>query len=87
MANPFAYEEYRKDKIRQEIEESRTQRVQVKVRGSPTHMLLLTFCLTHFDNQKQMIANIRWTFVDASKTVSCFTNEADWIKSAPYCMD
>lgn len=32
MANPFAYEEYRKDKIRQKIEESRTQRVQVKVR-------------------------------------------------------
>lgn len=31
MANPFAYEEYRKDKIRQKIEESRTQRVQVKV--------------------------------------------------------
>uniref|UniRef100_A0A8C6V0P4 Nucleolar protein 10 n=1 Tax=Neogobius melanostomus TaxID=47308 RepID=A0A8C6V0P4_9GOBI len=27
MANPFAYEEYRKDKIRQKIEESRTQRV------------------------------------------------------------
>ncbi|KAM9354074.1 nucleolar protein 10 [Pholidichthys leucotaenia] len=30
MANPFAYEEYRKDKIRQKIEESRTQRVQLK---------------------------------------------------------
>nr|XP_015824640.2 nucleolar protein 10 isoform X1 [Nothobranchius furzeri] len=30
MANPFAYEEYRKEKIRQKIEESRTQRVQVK---------------------------------------------------------
>ncbi|XP_040055471.1 nucleolar protein 10 [Gasterosteus aculeatus] len=30
MANPFAYEEYRKDKIRQKIEESRTQRVPVK---------------------------------------------------------
>ncbi|XP_042357229.1 nucleolar protein 10 [Plectropomus leopardus] len=30
MANPFAYEEYRKDKIRQKIEESRIQRVQVK---------------------------------------------------------
>lgn len=29
MANPFAYEEYRKDKIRQKIEESRTQRVQI----------------------------------------------------------
>ena len=33
MANPFAYEEYRKDKIRQKIEETRTQRVQVKVRS------------------------------------------------------
>ncbi|TKS86176.1 Nucleolar protein 10 [Collichthys lucidus] len=30
LTNPFAYEEYRKDKIRQKIEESRTQRVQVK---------------------------------------------------------
>lgn len=33
MVNPFAYEEYRKDKIRQKIEEARTQRVPVKVRG------------------------------------------------------
>lgn len=33
MANPFAYDEYRKDKIRQKIEESRTQRVQIKVRS------------------------------------------------------
>ncbi|XP_069742395.1 nucleolar protein 10 [Narcine bancroftii] len=30
MTNPFAYEEYRKDKIRQKIEESRAQRVQVQ---------------------------------------------------------
>ncbi|KAF7657557.1 hypothetical protein LDENG_00025380 [Lucifuga dentata] len=30
MANPFAYDEYRKDKIRQKIEESRTQRVQLR---------------------------------------------------------
>ncbi|KAM9842055.1 nucleolar protein 10 [Aulostomus maculatus] len=30
LANPFAYEEYRKEKIRQKIEESRTQRVQAK---------------------------------------------------------
>uniref|UniRef100_A0A8B9JP59 Nucleolar protein 10 n=1 Tax=Astyanax mexicanus TaxID=7994 RepID=A0A8B9JP59_ASTMX len=30
MSNPFAYEEYRKDKIRQKIEESRVQRVQLK---------------------------------------------------------
>lgn len=31
MVNPFAYEEYRKDKIRQKIEETRAQRVQLKV--------------------------------------------------------
>ncbi|KAM6979798.1 nucleolar protein 10 [Aplochiton taeniatus] len=30
LTNPFAYEEYRKDKIRQKIEESREQRVHVK---------------------------------------------------------
>ena len=31
MVNPFAFEEYRKDKIRQKIEETRAQRVQLKV--------------------------------------------------------
>ncbi|MGH0166503.1 UNVERIFIED_CONTAM: hypothetical protein FKN15_000333 [Acipenser sinensis] len=31
MANPFAYDEYRKDKIRQKIEETRAQRVQIKI--------------------------------------------------------
>lgn len=31
MVNPFAYEEYRKDRIRQKIEETRAQRVQLKV--------------------------------------------------------
>ncbi|XP_025952985.1 nucleolar protein 10 isoform X2 [Dromaius novaehollandiae] len=30
MANPFAYEEYRREKIRQKIEETRAQRVQLK---------------------------------------------------------
>ncbi|XP_051780880.1 nucleolar protein 10 [Erpetoichthys calabaricus] len=30
LVNPFAYEEYRKDKIRQKIEETRAQRVQIK---------------------------------------------------------
>ncbi|XP_028633583.1 nucleolar protein 10 [Grammomys surdaster] len=30
MVNPFAYEEYRKDRIRQKIEETRAQRVQLK---------------------------------------------------------
>ena len=31
MVNPFAYEEYRREKIRQKIEETRAQRVQLKV--------------------------------------------------------
>ncbi|XP_034015515.1 nucleolar protein 10 isoform X1 [Thalassophryne amazonica] len=35
MANPFAYEEYRKDKIRQKIEETRTQRVQIERQKLP----------------------------------------------------
>lgn len=39
MVNPFAYEEYRKDKIRQKIEESRTQRVQLKV-GDPLKIVI-----------------------------------------------
>ncbi|XP_072266189.1 nucleolar protein 10 [Pyxicephalus adspersus] len=30
MVNPFAYEEYRREKIRQKIEETRAQRVQIK---------------------------------------------------------
>lgn len=30
MVNPFAYEDYRRDKIRQKIEETRAQRVQIK---------------------------------------------------------
>ncbi|EDO27242.1 predicted protein, partial [Nematostella vectensis] len=30
MVNPFAYEEYKKEKIRQKIEEARAQRVQIK---------------------------------------------------------
>ncbi len=42
MANPFAYEEYRKEKIRQKIEESRTQRVQVKVRDPDSMTRLST---------------------------------------------
>lgn len=32
MVNPFAYEEYRREKIRQKIEETRAQRVQLKVK-------------------------------------------------------
>lgn len=31
MANPFAYEEYRKGKIRQKIDQSRIQRVNIQV--------------------------------------------------------
>lgn len=34
MVNPFAYEEYRKEKIRQKIEETRAQRVQLKVNNT-----------------------------------------------------
>lgn len=40
MANPFAYEEYRKEKIRQKIDESRTQRVNIQVRDSEEKCLL-----------------------------------------------
>lgn len=39
MVNPFAYEEYRKDKIRQKIEETRAQRVQLKVKCSSLEAL------------------------------------------------
>lgn len=42
MVNPFAYEEYRKDKIRQKIEEARTQRVQIKVRDRDRDHLHVT---------------------------------------------
>lgn len=40
MANPFAYEEYRKEKIRQKIDESRTQRVNIQVQDSEEKCLL-----------------------------------------------
>lgn len=46
MVNPFAYEEYRKDKIRQKIEETRAQRVQLKV------IIVLT---TEFTREKYRI--------------------------------
>ncbi len=45
MANPFAYEEYRKDKIRQKIEESRTQRVQLKVMPVDTFTVCVRVCV------------------------------------------
>lgn len=43
MANPFAYEEYRKDKIRQKIEESRVERVQLKVTSLSVYPTLVFF--------------------------------------------
>ncbi len=45
MANPFAYEEYRKDKIRQKIEESRAQRVQLKVMLVDTFTVCVCVCV------------------------------------------
>ena len=36
IADPFAYEEYRRNKIKEKLEEARKSRVQVKVRGSET---------------------------------------------------
>lgn len=36
IAQPFAYEEYRKNKIREKIEEERQNRVQKKVRNTIT---------------------------------------------------
>lgn len=46
MANPFAYEEYRKDKIRQKIEASRVQRVQLKVTSLSLFLYLCLFLTT-----------------------------------------
>lgn len=47
MANPFAYEEYRKEKIRQKIDESRTQRVNVQVGDFFGGLVSLLSTLTH----------------------------------------
>ena len=41
MANPFAYEEYRREKIRQKIEETRAQRVQLKVNAVKNEYVIL----------------------------------------------
>lgn len=41
VAQPFAYEEYRRKKIRDKIESERTNRVQVRVRKQLYHMLTL----------------------------------------------
>jgi len=67
MANPFAYEEYRKDKIRQKIEESRTQRVQVKVRKDVSSSLKWSQlkCLDHDFPSKANFISFQLSF--------CFT--------------
>uniref|UniRef100_A0A672R7Z4 Nucleolar protein 10-like n=1 Tax=Sinocyclocheilus grahami TaxID=75366 RepID=A0A672R7Z4_SINGR len=55
MANPFAYEEYRKDRIRQKIEESRAQRVQLKVMLVDTYTLCV--CLS------QLCVNLAYIYI------------------------
>ncbi|KAG2467858.1 NOL10 protein, partial [Polypterus senegalus] len=53
LVNPFAYEEYRKDKIRQKIEETRAQRVQIK--KLPKVNKELAMKLIDDDEDQQMI--------------------------------
>ncbi|XP_067099074.1 nucleolar protein 10 [Osmerus mordax] len=55
MTNPFAYEEYRKDKIRQKIEESRVQRVQVKTLPKVNKDLALKL-MEEGDNEAELAA-------------------------------
>lgn len=52
MANPFAYEEYRKEKIRQKIDESRTRRVNIQVGdlGGNVSLLSTLACSGTFQN-------------------------------------
>lgn len=45
MANPFAYEEYRREKIRQKIEETRAQRVQLKVNEYASENIFIEWCI------------------------------------------
>ncbi|XP_036119100.1 nucleolar protein 10 isoform X2 [Molossus molossus] len=52
MVNPFAYEEYRKDKIRQKIEETRAQRVQLKKLPKVNKELALKLIEEEEDRQK-----------------------------------
>ncbi|XP_078256230.1 nucleolar protein 10 isoform X1 [Rhinoraja longicauda] len=53
MTNPFAYEEYRKDKIRQKIEETRAQRVQVQKLPRVNKELALKFIEEEKEDQEQ----------------------------------
>uniref|UniRef100_A0A4W5PUG7 Nucleolar protein 10 n=1 Tax=Hucho hucho TaxID=62062 RepID=A0A4W5PUG7_9TELE len=55
MANPFAYDEYRKDKIRQKIEESRAQRVQIKKLPKVNKELALKL-MEEGDNEEELSA-------------------------------
>ncbi|PNJ52273.1 NOL10 isoform 1 [Pongo abelii] len=52
MVNPFAYEEYRKDKIRQKIEETRAQRVQLKKLPKVNKQLALKLIEEEEEKQK-----------------------------------
>ncbi|XP_006869525.1 PREDICTED: nucleolar protein 10 isoform X3 [Chrysochloris asiatica] len=54
MVNPFAYEEYRKDKIRQKIEETRAQRVQLKKLPKVNKELALKLIEEEEEKQKSM---------------------------------
>lgn len=78
MANPFAYEEYRKDKIRQKIEESRTQRVQVKVSGPN-----MVFPLSNHKQKVQSLPLISCTADEAEKIVGItsfdFSSQYFWL--------
>ncbi|XP_028995324.1 nucleolar protein 10 [Betta splendens] len=58
MANPFAYEDYRKDKIRQKIEESRIERVQVKKLPSVNKELALKL-MEEGDNEAELASRKR----------------------------
>ncbi|KAJ7414431.1 Nucleolar protein 10 [Willisornis vidua] len=57
MANPFAYEEYRREKIRQKIEETRAQRVQLKKLPKVNKELALK--LIEEEGEEQQIARKR----------------------------
>lgn len=53
MANPFEYDEYRKDRIRQKIEESRAQRVQLKKLPKVNKELAMKLMEEHDFNAKK----------------------------------
>ncbi|KTG46583.1 hypothetical protein cypCar_00004408 [Cyprinus carpio] len=71
MANTFAYEDYRKDRIRQKIEESRAQRVQLKAVAN-----LLTD-----DRFKVMFKNPDYQVDERSEEFVCSTPSClKWVK-------